>query len=125
VRASGPIASRATLVADALTAVRDDIGRQPLAPLPTLDEVTGATTRKPLGGGDVVTRSALIARPLVASGDEVVTVARVGALEVRGRAIAAQSGGLGDTVIVVNPDSRKRLHARVVAGALVEVRHGS
>ena len=51
--------------------------------------------------------------------------ARIGAVEVRGRAIAAQSGGLGETVIVVNPDSRKRLRARIVADATVEVIHGS
>jgi flagella basal body P-ring formation protein FlgA len=55
----------------------------------------------------------------------VVTVAREGGLEVRGRAVAAQSGELGRTVIVVNPDSRKRLYGRVVAEGVVEVRHGS
>jgi flagella basal body P-ring formation protein FlgA len=125
VRVLGAVASRATLSGEAITAVHEDIGRQPFAPLPTLEDVTGAVARKPLVEGDIVTRSALVARPLVSSGDEVVTVARVGALEVRGRAIAAQSGDLGDTVIVVNPDSRKRLHARVVAGAVVEVLHGS
>lgn len=125
VRARGPIEVRSALVAEALAAIRDDIGRQPFQPLPSLDELVGGTTRKPLADNDVLTRSALVTRPLVASGDEVVTVARVGALEVRGRAIAAQSGGLGDKVIVVNPDSRKRLHARVVADALVEVIHGS
>jgi flagella basal body P-ring formation protein FlgA len=52
-------------------------------------------------------------------------VARVGGLEVRGRAIAFQSGSAGDTVIVVNPDSRKRLRGRVIGPALVEVLHGS
>jgi flagella basal body P-ring formation protein FlgA len=55
----------------------------------------------------------------------VVTVARIGALEIRGRAIAAQSGSLGETVIVVNPESRKRLRGRIVADATVEVMHGS
>lgn len=125
VRVVGQVAPRATLRGEAIAVVRDDIGRQPFGPLPTLDEVTGAVARKPLTEGAIVTRSAMVARPLVASGDEVVTIARLGALEVRGRAIAAQSGGLGETVIVVNPDSRRRLHARVVAGALVEVLHGS
>lgn len=125
VRARGPIDVRSTLVAESLEAVREDIGRQPFQPLPTLDDVVGGTTRKPLANKEVLTRSVLVARPLVASGDEVVTVARAGGLEVRGRAIAVQSGGLGDRVIVVNPDSRKRLYARVVADALVEVIHGS
>jgi flagella basal body P-ring formation protein FlgA len=125
VRALAVVASRATLSADVLEVVRDDIGRQSFGRLPTIDAATGATTRKPLAEREVVTKAALVARPLVASGDEVVTVARVGALEVRGRAIASQAGELGDIVVVVNPDSRKRLHARVVASAVVEVRHGS
>ena len=125
VRALGHVASRSTLAADAIAVVRDDVGRQMFGPLPTIEAATGATTRKPLAEGEVVTKAALVARPLVASGDEVVTIARVGALEVRGRAIASQAGELGDMVVVVNPDSRKRLHARVVGNAVVEVRHGS
>jgi flagella basal body P-ring formation protein FlgA len=125
VRVVGDTPARTTLVADAMSVVRDDIGRQAFGPLPTIDVVAGAETRKPLADGDVVTRAALVARPLVATGEEVVTIARVGALEVRGRAIASQAGDLGDTVVVVNPDSRKRLHARVVGSAVVEVRHGS
>jgi flagella basal body P-ring formation protein FlgA len=110
--------------ADVVT-VRDDIGRQPFSPLPTLAALTGAMARRALLADDVLTAAAIVERALVTSGDEVVTVARVGGLEVRGRAIAAQSGGLGDTVIVVNPDSRRRLRARVVADAEVEVVHGS
>lgn len=125
VRAAQRVAARATIGDADLETHRDDIGRQRLAPLPTLGAVRGATTRKALLPGEIVTDVVLVPRSVVTSGEEVVTVARVGALEVRGRAIAAQSGGVGETVIVVNPDSRKRLRARVVAGALVEVLHGS
>ena len=113
------------LTTDVIEAVRADVGRQPLAPLPSLEALRGLTTRKTLQPGEVITRVAAVVPALVNSGDEVVTIARVGALEVRGRAIAAQSGSLGATVIVVNPDSKKRLRARVVAEALVEVLHAS
>jgi flagella basal body P-ring formation protein FlgA len=105
--------------------VRGDIGRQPLNVLPDIGAVRGAITRKALVPGEIVTQVVLVARALVSSGEEVITVARIGALEVRGRAIAAQSGGLGETVIVVNPDSRKRLRGRIVGSAVVEVLHGS
>ncbi|BCS33519.1 hypothetical protein TBR22_A27460 [Luteitalea sp. TBR-22] len=125
VRARQKVAAGEALTADALEGVRDDVGRQPLSPLPTLEAVRGLTTRKALQAGEVVTRLAAVVPALVNSGDEVVTIARVGALEVRGRAIAAQSGTLGQTVIVVNPDSKKRLRGRVVAEALVEVLHAS
>ena len=125
VRARQRIAIRDVIVSDAVEVVRGDIGRQAFGVLPTVDAVIGAASRKALAAGEVITPIALVARDMVTSGKEVVTVARVGAVEVRGRAIAAQSGGLGETVIVVNPDSRRRLRARIVADAMVEVIHGS
>jgi len=125
VRARARIGARVRPQPAELETVRDDIGRQPLAPLPALDLVTTATTRKSLWPGEVITQVALVLPALVTSGQEVVTVARVGGLEVRGRAIAAQSGQFGDSVIVVNPDSRRRLRARVTGEALVEVALGS
>lgn len=125
VRARGKVAARVVPAADAVETVVDDIGRQVLLPLPTLDAVLAATMRKALVPGEVVTQAALVLQPLVASGQDVMTVARVGALEVRGRAVAAQSGQLGETVIVVNPDTRRRLRGRIVGDALVEVLLGS
>ncbi len=124
-RARRQVDARTVLSADDVEAVDGDIGRQALSQLPAIDVVAGTIARKALLTGEVITPLALVARPLVTSGGEVTTVARVGGLEVRGRAIAAQSGGLGDTVIVVNPDSRKRLRGRVMAEAQVEVFHGS
>jgi flagella basal body P-ring formation protein FlgA len=125
VRARQRVAVRDVIATDDVEVVRGDIGRQMFAVLPAVDAVTGASTRKSLMTGEVVTPLSLVAHEMVTSGKEVVTVARIGAIEVRGRAIAAQSGGLGETVIVVNPDSRKRLRARIVADATVEVIHGS
>lgn len=120
-RARQRVAARGPITTDDVEAVRDDIGRQLFAVLPTIEALAGAVTRKALLPGEVVSPLVLVTRSLVTSGDEVVTVARVGSVEVRGRAIAAQSGKLGETVIVVNPDSHKRLRARVVADARVEV----
>lgn len=124
-RARAAIAARTTLTTDLLQVVREDVGRQPLAPLPALDVASGAKTRVAVPAGAVVSGLLLDVPAAVASGADVVVLARVGTLEVRGRAVAAQSGDLGDTVIVVNPDSRKRLRARVVGDGLVEVLHGS
>lgn len=125
VRARQRVGVRDVIGADDVEIVRGDIGRQAFGILPTIEAVTGVSTRKALVAGEVVTPLALVVREMVTSGKEVVTVARIGTIEVRGRAIAAQSGGLGETVIVVNPDSRKRLRARVVADATVEVIHVS
>ena len=125
VRARGAVDARTTPPADALDVVRDDIGRQALVPLPALATVLSSTTRRSLIAGEVVTATLLTTPDAVESGDEVITVARIEGLEVRGRAIAFQSGSAGETVILINPDSRKRLRGRVVGPALVEVLHGS
>lgn len=102
-----------------------DIGRVPFEPLPTASDVIGRRLRRPVADGAVITRAVVEIPALVRSGGAVVTVARVDGIEVRGQAVAAQDGGLGDLVIVVNPDSRKRLRGRVVAESLVEVIHAS
>lgn len=125
VRARQRVTVRDVIEADDVEVVRGDIGRRAFGVLPKFEAVTGAASRKTLTAGEVITPIALVTRDMVTSGKEVVTVARIGAVEVRGRAIAAQSGGLGETVIVVNPDSHKRLRARIVADATVEVIHGS
>ncbi|HTV03537.1 MAG TPA: flagellar basal body P-ring formation chaperone FlgA [Luteitalea sp.] len=125
VRARAAVAARVTPSPDMVDAVREDIGRQPFMALPTLAAVTTSTTRRSLMAGEVITTTALTVPAAVTSGDEVVTVARISGIEVRSRAIASQSGVPGDTVILVNPDSRKRLRGRVVGPALVEVLHGS
>lgn len=125
VRTVERIEARAVVTGGTVTTVHDDIGRLPIAPLPTLDATTGAVTRRALGPGEVIASAVLVPRPLVRVGDEVVTIARVGPVEVRGRAVAAQAGELGETVVVVNPDSHRRLRARVVAEQTVEVGHGS
>ena len=125
VRARHQVAARTVLSRDDLETVQGNIGRQAVRQLPNIELVAGTITRKALLAGEVITPLVLETRALVTSGDEVTTVARVGGLEVRGRAIAAQSGALGETVLLVNPDSRKRLRGRVVGDAQVEVFHGS
>ncbi len=124
VRARRQVDARMVLTPEDIELVDGDIGRQPLRALLPLEGASGATTRKALLPGEIVTPVVLAARALVTSGEEVSTVARLGGVEVRGRAIAAQSGALGETVIVVNPDSRRRLRGRVVGQAQVEVLHG-
>lgn len=117
--------ARARLAGDMIAVRHGSVGRVPFGLLPTFEEVVGQQLRRAAAADAVLTMAALARAALVRSGGEVVTVARVDGLEVRGRAVAAQSGDLGDIVIVVNPDSRKRLRGRVVAPATVEVLHVS
>ncbi len=125
VRAAAAVPARA-VVAEADVAVETaDVGRVPFAALPRLADVVGQRVRRGVDVGELVQGTVVAREPLVRSGAHIVTLARVDGIEVRGRAVAAQNGDLGDVVLVVNPDSRKRLRGRVVADSLVEVLHVS
>ncbi len=94
-----------------------------LRPLPT--EVAGARAVTDLPAGQVVQRQMVVPAPLVRSGEAVTITVRAGGLQVQTRGVAAQAGRLGDVIRVVNADSGRRVSARVVGPAAVEVQHGS
>lgn len=94
-----------------------------LRPLPT--EVTGARVTTDVPAGQVLHRQMVVAAPLVRSGEAVTITMRAGGLQVETRGVAAQAGRLGELIRVVNADSGRRLSARVVGPAAVEVHHGS
>ena len=86
--------------------------------------LAGARVSRPIAAGRADPRVDGARRTqLVKSGDEVQTVVRIGALEARGSAIAAQSGTLGEEIRVVNADSKRALKARVTGEGEVEVIH--
>jgi flagella basal body P-ring formation protein FlgA len=125
VRTTAAHPAHATLEADAVLAEHGSVGRVVFGPLPLHEAVTGRRLRRAVAADTVLTAADLERVALVRSGRDVVTLARIDGLEVRGRAVAVQSGDLGEVVLVVNPDSRKRLRGRVVGPALVEVLHVS
>lgn len=100
-----------------------DVGDGRIERLPRSSEAIGARTRRALEPGVPIVAGALTIQPLVKSGDQVVTVARIGAIEARGRAVAAQRGEFGDVIRLVNRESGRRLRGRVVARGQVEVMH--
>jgi flagella basal body P-ring formation protein FlgA len=125
VRARQAVAARATVDETQVVEVMGDPGRQPIVRLPRLSDVVGRRLKRGVAADEAIAGMLVDAPPLVKTGTTVTTVARVQGLEVRGRAVAAQDGSLGDTVQVVNPDSRKRLQGRVIGESVVEVLHVS
>lgn len=103
--------------------VIDEVGRVPLKPVPRV--IPGMRALRDIRGGDMLVARMFTALALVKAGDEVVTRASVGGVEVTGRAIAAQNGQFGRIIRVVNPDSGKRLRGRVIGEREVEVFHES
>jgi flagella basal body P-ring formation protein FlgA len=111
------------LAADDFEVARGDVGRGGLRPCPT--DLLGSRLLRGLAAGEVVSPQAVSVSPLVRSGDAVVTRVRVPGVEVSGRAVASQSGELGDVIRVVNTESGRALRARVTGRGEVEVIHGS
>jgi len=92
-----------------------------LEPLPRLDEVLAAKTRRAIAAGGVLSRTALARDFAVRAGDEVTMTMRSGAIEVRGVVRAVSSGFVGDVIRILPPGSRQPARARVTAPAAVEM----
>jgi flagella basal body P-ring formation protein FlgA len=122
-RASHALSPRAIVGRADVERVTADVGRMPLQVLPPEGAIVGARVLRPIAAGKPIVAAMVAATPLVRSGDEVRTIVRVGTLEVRGMAIAAQTGTLGEKIRVVNADSRRALEGRVVGEGQVEVIH--
>lgn len=122
-RARGPIARGADITAADVEPAIAGVGRVPFKPLPAAGRALGARAARDIAAGQVITAALLVVSPLVQSGDEVTTRVRVGALEARGIAVAAQSGALGDEILLVNAESRRRLKGRITGKREVEVLH--
>jgi flagella basal body P-ring formation protein FlgA len=123
-RARRALAHRTTLDAADLERVIADVGRMPLEALPDERMLAGARVTRPIAEGRAIVSSMVASTQLVKSGDEVRTIVRIGALEARGSAIAAQSGSLGEEIRVVNAESKRALKVRVTGEGEVEVIHG-
>jgi flagella basal body P-ring formation protein FlgA len=125
VRTSRAIAAGVTVVTGDLVVVRTDAPGVLIEALPARDSVVGMRTVRALAAGEVVTSRVVRILPLVRSGDRVVIHATIGSVRITGAAMAQQTGGIGDVIRLVNPDSRRVLRGRIVGKGEVEVMHGS
>lgn len=84
-------------------------------------DVVGRQARRSLRAGQPISASDFARPQVVSRGDVVTVVYRTNALQVTGRGQAQQAGAVGDQVPVLNPQSKRTLHAVVVGAGLVEV----
>jgi len=112
---------RGPLTAACLEVMAGDPGPVLLEALPTMDDAVGSRPGRPLAVGEVVTFAVLGHPMAVRSGETVDIRAVAGRVEVAGRAVALQSGRVGDTIRLVNPESRREVRGRIVARGRVEV----
>lgn len=113
----------AAFAAADLTPVRHVFAAGPLKRLPTTDDALHGRALRDLPAGACLTPQTFAPTPAVRAGADVEAVMRSGGIEVRAALVAVDSGEPGNTVRVVNPQSRKTFRARVVARDVVEISH--
>jgi flagella basal body P-ring formation protein FlgA len=123
VRAARAVARGTVLAVSDVVELWDAPTGIPVGRLPLMTQVVGAQATRDLAVGVLVTPHTIRQLPIVRPGDELVARASVGGIEVTGKAIAHQAGRLGEVIRVVNADSGRPLHARVVGPREVEVEH--
>jgi len=113
-----------TLTAEDLAVITAEIVGVPLRRLPALGDLVGTRALRALPSGGVVLANAVTLRRTIEPGDRVTVVAAAGAVEVTANLVAADGGGPGAVIRVVNPETRRYLRGRVTPEGKVEVLDG-
>jgi flagella basal body P-ring formation protein FlgA len=119
--ATRPLASGDTLQADDFRLVWKDASSFRGAPMNAKDLV-GRTIRTPISSGEVIYEGRIQRAELVSRGERVRISVVSNGLRVSGVGIAEEAGSKGQTIKVINGDSRKELFGVVVDAQTVEVR---
>jgi flagella basal body P-ring formation protein FlgA len=88
----------------------------------SLDEFVGLIPRRQISVGTVVQKQWFSAPPLVKQGDIVKVEVVRGAAKIEADGIAESTGALGETIAVLNPDSKRRFRARIESAGRVSVK---
>ncbi|MDR2349531.1 MAG: flagellar basal body P-ring formation chaperone FlgA [Deltaproteobacteria bacterium] len=89
--------------------------------LNSAEQGVGRTLKLALRAGEPVRERDLVQTSAVLKGDNVTIIAQSGGLKVSALGQARESGSLGDTIAVVNLDSKKTISAKVAGPGQVEV----
>lgn len=90
-----------------------------------VDRIVGMVARRPLRAGQPLSPNDFTRPILVTRGDAVTLVFEAPGLTVTGRGQALESGALGDVVGVLNPQSKRTVHATVAGPGRAVVGAGS
>jgi flagella basal body P-ring formation protein FlgA len=113
----------ATIAAADVEAVREEIAEGALRPRLRAAELVGSRALRDLAAGRLVPATAVVVPPTVRTGQTVTAVSRVAGIEAAATMVAAESGGAGAVIRVVNRATRKALRARIVSAEVVEIIH--
>jgi flagella basal body P-ring formation protein FlgA len=126
VKLSRPVVVAAAQIARHQVLGPDDLRLEPrevtnYEPAVSLEEAVGKRAGRRIEAGAVVAQRDLEEPPVLAKGSNVTILVEAGPLNVSTRGTARQSGRVGETIRVVNIDSKRELSAVVLDGGTVRV----
>ena len=118
-----PLARNQIMTADDVVLEKQDLAKVPPGAITDVDAVVGQRLKRTLGVGTVL-RGAWLDKPiLVKRGDVVKLTIETETLKITTLGRADEGGGRGDTVRVMNLDSKRRVYGQIVNSQTVRVRY--
>ena len=116
-----PLGRHKPITEDDITVVRMDLAKVPSDVITDPEAVLGKRTSRAIGSKTVLRANLVEFPPLVRRGDVVVIVAETQGLKVTALGEVKKKGALGDRIPVMNFESKKVLHARVLDSNTVKI----
>lgn len=117
-----PVAKGSTFSSADITLKREDISALSSGYFTDPSEVIGKTAKMPIMLEHVITPINIAPALVVKRGDNVIIVASSDDYEIRTDGTAMQDGAVGDSIIIINRRSQRRIEGIVVAPAEVHVK---
>jgi len=121
VTATTPLAREQRLEAGLIELTEKEVSRLTQGYFSSVAAVTGKSLKRPVPMNGVIQPNMLIEAMVIKRGDEIMIIAKSGALSVRSAGIAISNGRVGQQIQVKNKASKRVITARVINGNLVEV----
>jgi flagella basal body P-ring formation protein FlgA len=118
-----PMVRHQIIMQDDVCLEKRDLAKVPPGAITEVNEAVGLRLKRTVGVGTVLRGTMMDKPPLVNRGDVVKLLIETESLRITTLGRVDERGGLGDTVRVINLDSKRRVYGRVVDGRTVRVRH--
>jgi flagella basal body P-ring formation protein FlgA len=116
-----PVGRHKPITEDDIELLKMDLAKLPSGVITDPEAVLGKRTRRAVGAKTVLRADLVESPPLVKRGDVVVIIAETSGLKITALGQAKKKGRLGESIPVMNYDSKKILYARVLDSSTVKV----
>jgi flagella basal body P-ring formation protein FlgA len=116
-----PLGRHKPITEDDILVIKMDLAEVPSDVITDSETVLGKRTRRAIGSKTVLRANLVEFPPLVKRGDVVVIIAETQGFKITTLGQVKKKGALGDRIPVVNFDSKKVLHARVLDANTVKI----